>query len=99
MRVELLCLEGCPHGAIAAERLEQALRAVGRDDVPVTRILVETLEQAQELGFLGSPSIRVDGWDPFTTGVEHVGLACRVYPTPSGLAGSPTTAQLVDVLS
>jgi hypothetical protein len=60
---------------------------------------VETAEQADDVAFTGSPTIRIDGTDPFATGTQQVGLACRVYPTPDGLAGSPTTAQLLEVLA
>jgi hypothetical protein len=43
--------------------------------------------------------VRVDGRDPFATGGEQVGLACRVYSTPGGLSGSPTVEQFMEVLS
>lgn len=99
MRVELLYFDGCPNWTVADERLTEALRTVGRGDVSVERRLVETVEEAEELGFIGSPTIRIDGTDPFASGTEEVGLACRVYATPTGLAGSPTTTQLVEVLS
>jgi hypothetical protein len=65
----------------------------------VERRLVETVEQADEVAFTGSPTIRIDGIDPFATGAEQVGLACRVCSTPTGLAGSPAAIQLLEVLS
>lgn len=99
VRVELLYFDGCPNWEVADGRLAEALAALGRTEVVVERRLVETPEQAEELGFLGSPTIRINGTDPFATGREQVGLACRVYATPAGLAGSPDTEQLVEVLS
>lgn len=99
MRVELLYFDGCPNWQVADDRLIEALTELGRDDVVVERRLVETPEQAEELAFLGSPTIRIDGTDPFATGDEQVGLACRVYATPAGMSGSPDTAQLLEVLS
>lgn len=99
MRVDLLYFDGCPHWMVADERLAEALRVVGRADVSVQRRRVETGDRAEELGFLGSPTIRVNGTDPFASGGEEVGLACRLYITPEGLAGSPTIAQLVEALS
>lgn len=99
MRVELLYFDGCPNWKVADDRLTEALTILGRSDVVVERRAVETTEQAEALGFLGSPSIRVDGSDLFATGQEQVGLACRVYATSAGLSGSPDTAQLVEVLS
>jgi hypothetical protein len=99
MKVELLYFEGCPHWTVADERLAQALTTLRRDDITVERRQVETTTQAEEFGFTGSPTIRVDGRDPFATGEQQVGLACRVYSTPKGLSGSPTVEQLVEVLS
>jgi hypothetical protein len=99
VRVELLYFDGCPHWKVTDERVAEALRTLGRADVVVERRLVETAEQAEKLAFLGSPTIRIDGSDPFATGSEQVGLSCRLYTTPAGLSGSPTTAQLLEVLS
>ena len=99
MRVELLYFGGCPSWQVADERLAAALRALGRVDVVVERRRVETPEQAEEANFSGSPTIRIDGTDPFATGEEQVGLACRVYDTATGLSGSPDTEQLLEVLS
>lgn len=99
MRVELLYFDGCPNWTVADSRLADALRVVARDDLAVHRRKVETVEDAVALGFTGSPTVLVDGSDPFATGSEQVGLACRVYSTPEGLAGSPTVEQLVEVLS
>ena len=99
MRVELFYFEGCPSWGVADQRLTDVLRLIGRDDVTLERRLVETPEQAERLEFLGSPSIRIDGTDPFADADAQVGLACRLYETPDGPSGSPTTAQLLEVLS
>jgi hypothetical protein len=99
VRVELFYFDGCSSWEVAEERLTEALRIAGRDDITVQRRLVETAEQAEDAGFTGSPTIRIDGTDPFATGTEQVALACRVYPSSAGLAGSPTTEQLLGVLA
>lgn len=99
MRVELLYFDGCPNWKVADERLAEALGALGRTDVVVERHQVETPERAEEARFIGSPTIRIDGTDPFATGEEQVGLACRVYATPTGPAGAPGIEQLLEVLS
>jgi hypothetical protein len=54
---------------------------------------VETAEDAERLRFIGSPTILVDGRDPFAGVAAPFGLTCRVYRTPEGLAGSPTLDQ------
>ena len=99
MRVELLYVDGCPSWKVADERLAEVLRALGRANVVVERRQVETPEQAAEERFIGSPTIRIDGTDPFATGEEQVGLACRLYDTSTGPSGSPDTEQLLEVLS
>lgn len=99
MKVELLYFDGCPHWAVAYRRLTEALISAGHDGITVERRLVETAEEAAAVGFTGSPTVWVDGRDPFASGGEQVGLACRVYATPDGSEGSPTVEQLVEVLS
>jgi hypothetical protein len=99
MKVELCYVEGFPNWMVADERLLDALRITGHDDVKVHRTRVETPEQAKSLGFGGSPTVLIDGLDLFASGAELGGLACRVYQTPEGLAGSPTLEQLMEVLS
>lgn len=97
MDVTLLYFEGCPSWEVAAERL--ALIAAERGDVTVTRQLVETVEDAERVGFLGSPSIQVDAVDPFAEPGSQVALACRRYPTPTGFEGAPSLDQLRTVLA
>ena len=95
MKLELLYFDDCPNWKVAAERLDGV--AVGRG-LTVERRLVTTPEEAEAARFRGSPTILVDGEDPFASGDESFGLACRVYQTPDGLAGSPTTEQLEAIL-
>lgn len=84
---------------MADERLSQALRVACRGDITVRRRIVGTDEEAAEAGFIGSPAVRVDGVDPFASGDEQVGLACRIDATPEGFSGSPTVKQLIQVQS
>ena len=99
MQVELLYFDGCPSWQVAYRRLQRALSPAGLRDVSVQRRRIETMEQAEALDFTGSPSISVDGQDPFATGGEQVGLSCRMYRTPAGLGGCPEVEQLVEALS
>ena len=99
MDVRLLYFDGCPHSAVAEQRLRSALAIIGWGDQEIQHVLVETPEDADRLGFLGSPTILVDGRDPFATGDERPALACRLFSTPDGRAGSPTVEQLVEALS
>ena len=92
MDITLLYFDDCPNWKIADQRL--AAIAAERADLTVTRHLVDTLEEAERVGFHGSPSILVDGVDVFAEPGAGVGLSCRVYRTPDGLAGAPTLEQL-----
>ncbi|WP_017597509.1 DsbA family protein [Nocardiopsis lucentensis] len=98
MNVELLYFDGCPNRRLVQERLHRALTRVGHPETGVELVAVHTEEEARDRGFPGSPTIRVNGRDPFPHGGTH-GLACRVYPTPEGLAGAPTVDQLVHALT
>lgn len=97
MDIALLYFDGCPNWKLADERL--AAIAAERSGATVTRHLVETVDEAERLGFRGSPSILVNGVDVFADDDDGVGLSCRVYRTPDGLAGAPTLEQLQQVLS
>ncbi len=41
-----------------------------------------------------SPTVLIDGVDPFADPDAPVGLSCRVYRTAGGVEGSPTLEQL-----
>lgn len=92
MEIVLQYFDGCPNWKVTQERLD--VIAAERPHTTVTRQLVETLDQAERVGFHGSPSILIDGQDPFADPDTGVGLACRIYRTPDGPAGAPTLEQL-----
>ena len=96
MKVKVLYLEGCPHWRTAADRLAALQAEMGFE---LTQQVVATPEEAEPLGFRGSPTIQVDGVDPFNPDGVPIGFACRVYETPQGPAGSPTVEQLRVVVS
>lgn len=92
MEIVLQYFEGCPNWTVAAERL--ALIQSERGNITLTNVLVQTPEEAATVGFRGSPSILVDGVDVFPDSQAEVGLACRMYATPDGFAGTPTLEDL-----
>ncbi|WP_447942871.1 thioredoxin family protein [Microbacterium aurum] len=97
MEITLQYFDGCPNWEILDHRIAEALH--GRTDASIIRQRVGTTEEAVRLGFHGSPTILIDGIDPFAEPSAPVGLACRVFRTPNGLAGSPTLEQLHAVFS
>ena len=61
--IELLWWEGCPSTQRARSELQLALRELGLPDAEVRMREVRTDEQAQTVGFAGSPTILIDGQD------------------------------------
>jgi len=99
MKVELLYFEGCPNWHDAEDNLRAALRAVGALEEGIDRQPVVTQEMAERVGFLGSPSVLIDGTDPFAKSGARPGLTCRVYRTSTGSAGAPSVDQLTEALA
>lgn len=97
MKVELLWSSGCPNWQETRRRLQQALQSAG---VEAQVVLVEAAlpDDAERPRFRGSPTVLVDGEDPFAEECDPVGLSCRVFRTPDGLRGAPTMEQLAAVL-
>ena len=98
MRVGLRYFDGCSNWQLLDARLHQAFDVLGVHP-PVTHELVETPEEAARLEFRGSPTLLVDGEDPFADQAGSVGLSCRIYRTESGPQGTPSVAQLVMALA
>jgi len=98
MTVTLLYFDGCPSWRLARGRVREALRRVGRSEGELELHQVRTSDEAEQWRFRGSPTILVDGDDPFADPDAPVGLSCRLYRTNDGLAGSPTVEQLAEVL-
>jgi hypothetical protein len=96
MAITVLHVPDCPNHRLLRARLAEALDRLGRP-VPVDERAVVTAEDAAASGFAGSPTLLVDGRDPFPTSGPG-GLVCRLYPTPSGPQGAPTVDDLVEVL-
>lgn len=99
MEVTVLYVEGCPNVRTAEERVAAALGRLGLTDVTVARRRVASEEEAQRWGFRGSPTVLLDGRDPFADPGPPVGLSCRFYATDEGLSGAPTVEELVGVLA
>jgi len=97
MKVTLLYFDDCPNWVEADRHLTQLQADI--PDMEISRERVETPEEAEQLGFRGSPSLLINGVDPFADSDAPVGLSCRIYATPSGPAGSPTLEQLRNALT
>src|SRR5579885_1487768 len=80
MKIEILYFDGCPHHRPAVEQVKEALRQEGLN-AELVEINVTGAARAQELKFLGSPTIRVNGQDiePAARSSTSFGLMCRTY--------------------
>jgi hypothetical protein len=87
----------CPNWLTTIERLALVVEDTGVE-ATVHLQLVNTPEAAEAHSFRGSPTILINGVDPFTNNDAPVGLSCRVYQTPGGLAGSPTVEQITQAI-
>lgn len=97
MNVILMYFDDCPNWLVADRHL--ATLAAEMPELVIEKRIVDTSEEAERSGFRGSPSILIEGVDPFADADDPVGLSCRVYQTPDGPAGSPTLGQLREVLA
>jgi len=83
MRVSFLYYEECPSHDLALERLREVVAEEGISR-EVEVINVETEDQARELRFVGSPTIRVDGQDIDPPSDTRYVLTCRAYRLEDG---------------
>ena len=83
--IEFLYWPDCPSHPEALARLREVMAELGLE-TPVTQIKVLTEEDAERLGFPGSPTIRVGGIDIDPSGAEQMGtaLTCRIYRLEDG---------------
>ncbi len=93
----MLYFDDCPNWRLLNAHLIELAKEF--PNFVVTRQLVDTPDEAERIGFHGSPTILVDGIDPFANLDAAVGLSCRVYQTPEGPAGTPSIEQLRAVLA
>jgi hypothetical protein len=96
MKLTILHVPDCPNVATLHDRLTQA---IGPDEFELTLRLVDSEELAAALGMTGSPTLLVDGVDPFAEPGRSTGVSCRLYRDEAGhLAGAPSAAQLRQAL-
>jgi hypothetical protein len=100
MHVELLWWDGCPSQPRALSDLRAAMADLGLDPDTVEMRQIQTDGEARREGFIGSPTIRVDGVDVSPAEGEPYGLNCRVYHRRDGrISPTPDPADLRDALS
>ncbi|TDW94498.1 alkylmercury lyase-like protein [Kribbella pratensis] len=90
MKLEVLHVPDCPNLVPMLQRLAEA------SDLHVTTRLIETDADAAEFGMAGSPTLLIDGVDPFAAGHDcGCGVSCRLYRDPDGrIVPAPSVEQL-----
>jgi glutaredoxin-related protein len=97
--VELYWWEGCPSTETAVQELHEALSELGLDGVKVRMRQISSDQDAREAGFIGSPTVLVDGEDVAPAPGEPAGLTCRVYRRREGsISPTPDPVDVRDAL-
>jgi len=90
MRITVLAVPDCPNAPVAAGRITAAL--AGRS-ASVELVEVTGEAEAARLGMTGSPTILLDGVDPFTVAGAVPSVSCRIYRGPDGAANAAPSVQ------
>jgi hypothetical protein len=97
MRLDILHVPDCPNAAVLETRLAPLL--AGRSDIEVRWHVVKAEDDAVRLGMTGSPTLLVDGADPFARPGQEPAISCRLYPDEQGRPGpAPSPRQLSEAL-
>jgi len=80
MRIEILCIDECPHFLVTVDAVKEVLGQCGLT-CPIIETRVEDQDMAVTTGFLGSPTVRINGVDiePSARSRTDFGIMCRRY--------------------
>ena len=95
VKIDVLSVPDCPNHPIAVARIVQATVAAGVTDAEIVERVITNNTNAEALGMHGSPTILIDGCDPFDNAGTRPSMSCRLYRTAAGLEGSPSVAELI----
>jgi hypothetical protein len=97
VKLQILSVPDCPNVVPLQQRLAEVLG--GRDDVDLRVEVVDTPENAALVGMNGSPTLLVDGVDPFAAPGQPTSVSCRLYRDETGRpTGAPSLDQLREAL-
>jgi hypothetical protein len=93
VELTVLAVAGCPHAALLEERLAAAL--AGGPPALIIRRVISDPGEAARAGLHGSPTLLVDGADPFAAPGQPASMSCRLYDNgPGRLEGAPSVGRL-----
>ncbi|MFE3190543.1 organomercurial lyase [Nocardia sp. NPDC059240] len=93
MKLEILQVPDCPNVAVLEDRIREALTGTALT-IEIVHHVVTDHEEAAATGMTGSPTLLIDGRDPFATDGSVASLSCRLYPSEQGLDGAPAVDAL-----
>jgi hypothetical protein len=81
VEIAFLYFDDCPNWTTASDRLGEAMRLRGLDPATIRFQLVTSDDEAQAAQFRGSPTVLLNGRDPFVdpSASAEFGLTCRLY--------------------
>jgi hypothetical protein len=93
MQLTILTVPDCPNASVLGDRLAAVLD--GRDGVLVSYQVISDEGEAARCGMHGSPTLLIDGADPFAERGQTPSMSCRLYRDENGqLSGAPSVGQL-----
>ncbi len=93
MHLTVLAVPDCPNAPVLDDRLSVVLDS--RAGVSVAHQVVSDEDEAARWGMRGSPTLLIDGVDPFAEPGQPPGMSCRLYRDENGqLSGAPSVGQL-----
>jgi hypothetical protein len=96
MKIEILHVPDCPN----LDLLHHRVREILDESTEVTRRVVADVDTAAAVGMTGSPTLLIDGTDPFARRGSEPSLSCRLYPSEDGrVQGAPSMDDLRRVLA
>ncbi|MFF2412402.1 hypothetical protein [Streptomyces sp. NPDC058092] len=97
MRITVLTVADCPNAPVAQERICTAL--AGRV-AEVEAVKVHDEAKAARRGMTGSPTVLLDGMDPFAQAGAGPSVSCRIYRHADGTVdGAPSVDELRQALN
>lgn len=93
MQLTVLAVPTCPNAPVLKDRLAVVLQ--DRADISVSHHVISSEDEAARRGMHGSPTLLIDGMDPFTEPGQPASMSCRLYRDENGrIAGAPSVGQL-----
>lgn len=98
MKIEVLHVPDCPNVSVLTDRLDMLVSR--RGDVVVEQRMIRDDFEAAVHRMTGSPTLLVDGADPFAKAGHSPNLSCRLYVDEAGrVSGAPSLTQLRTALA